>query len=115
MNRTLRAVVAFACSASGLVSAHDFWIEPKTFRPAAGDNVLMSLRVGEKLQGDPFPIVPVLVERFVLKGSGAETPVEAFRGVDPAGYVKVGEAGLHWLGYQSHPFPLTLEAKKYEE
>jgi uncharacterized GH25 family protein len=115
MKRSLLALAAFACLLTGTANAHDFWIEPSTFRPAAGENVLMSLRIGEKLRGEPFPVVPVLVDRFVLKGEGAEIPVEAFRGVDPAGYVKVGEPGLHWLGYQSRPFPLALEASKFEE
>ena len=115
MKKNLRALATIALLVSGTASAHDFWIEPSTFRPPAGENVLMSLRIGENLQGEPFPVVPILVERFVLKGEVAEVPVEAFRGVNPAGYVKVGESGLHWLGYQSRPFPLTVEASKYEE
>lgn len=34
-------------------AAHDFWIEPASFRPARGEAVEASLRVGERFNGDP--------------------------------------------------------------
>lgn len=34
-------------------AAHDFWIEPASFRPARGEAVQASLRVGERFNGDP--------------------------------------------------------------
>src|SRR5207248_2183584 len=49
-------------------SAHDFWIEPSNFRPAVGERVAAALRVGQKLAGDPLPRIPMLIDRFVLKG-----------------------------------------------
>lgn len=116
MNRPALGLVALALLVPRLAWAHDLWIEPSTFRPAAGENVTASLRVGQKLHGEPLPLIPMLVDRFVLRGKGADIPMNGFRGVpDPAGYVRVSEAGLHWIAYQSHAYPVVLEARKFEE
>lgn len=58
--------------------------------------------------------MPALIERFVLKGAGGETPLAGSRGAEPAGSVRVAQAGLHWIGYQSNPSPVTLEARPFE-
>ena len=86
-------------------AAHDFWIEPSTFRPTTGQIVTVTLRVGQKLDGDPVPRVPQLIDRFVLIGDGAEVPVIGRSGAAPAGITRVGDAGAHWIGYQSYPSP----------
>lgn len=101
-----------ACHAS----AHDFWIEPSTFRPAVGDRVAAALRVGQKLSGDPLPRIPSLIDRFVIKGeNGVEGPLVGRPGADPAGIALISDAGLHWIGYQSNPYPVALEAQKFED
>lgn len=100
------------CCAARAAFAHDFWIEPSSFHPAAGDIVNASLRVGQKLQGDAVPRIPPLVERFVLKGS-SETPMIGRPGSDPAGAMRVAEPGLHWIGYQSNASSVTLDAPKF--
>jgi len=48
----LKRVLSLALLALPL-SAHDFWIEPSTFRPAPGEEVSSSLLVGENFEGDP--------------------------------------------------------------
>jgi hypothetical protein len=57
----------------------------------------------------------MLIDRFVLRGEGLEMPVGGEPGDDPAGSVRVSEPGLHWIGYQSHPYPVVLEAGKFED
>jgi hypothetical protein len=95
--------------------AHDFWIEPSTFRPANGELVTVGLRVGQKLKGEPVPRIPPLIDRFVVRGAGDEDDIIGRAGGDPAGYARISEGGLHWIGYQSNPSPITLEAKKFED
>jgi uncharacterized GH25 family protein len=97
-----------------LASAHDFWIEPSTFRPPRGAVVTATLRVGEKLQGEPVPRMPIFIDRFVLKSKSGEAPLAGITGEDPAGSVPVRDAGLQWIGYQSNAYPVTLEARKFE-
>lgn len=94
--------------------AHDVWIEPSSFRPAVGEQVTVALRVGQDLHGEPMPRIPALVDRFILKGESREIPVIGRAGADPAGMTVVGEPGLQWIGYQSRPYPMTVEAQKFE-
>lgn len=109
------ATAALAVFFPVLATAHDFWIEPSTFRPAVGDRVTAALRVGEKLRGDPVPRIPPYIERFILKGSGAETPILGTPGIDPAGNVQIADKGMHWIGYQSTPSPMVVDAPKFEQ
>lgn len=113
------SIALFICAlgtfSSGRASAHDFWIEPSTFHPAPGQIVSASLRVGQKVKGDPLPNIPTLIDRFVLKGAKGETPMVGRAGADPAGAVLVSEAGEAWIGYQSHPYPVTLEGAKFDD
>jgi uncharacterized GH25 family protein len=98
-----------------LASAHDFWIEPSTFHPARGVVVSAALRVGVRLQGEPVPRMPMLINRFVLRSKSGEAPLVGITGEDPAGSAQVRDTGLQWIGYQSNASPVTLEAKKFED
>jgi uncharacterized GH25 family protein len=112
MKRSLLIVLTFILAP--LATAHDLWIEPSSFRPAVGERVSAALRVGQNVQGDPMPRIPPLVERFVLADSGGDHPMIGRAGSDPAGMVLVSAPGLQWIGYQSNPYPVTLEAAKFE-
>src|SRR2546430_14913591 len=58
--------------------AHDFWIEPSTFKPAVGETFMASLRVGQDFLGDPVPRSSQQIERFVVRDAGGEHPVTGF-------------------------------------
>lgn len=107
----VRSTLVFAVLLASSASAHDFWIEPSTFRPAAGDRVTAGLRVGQKLQGEAVPRIPPLVDRFVLDNA----PMIGFSGSNPAGIAAVARPGFQWIGYQSNAFPMTLDAPKFEQ
>jgi uncharacterized GH25 family protein len=109
------AVAALTLLIASRAAAHDFWIEPSTFRPASGQLVTAALRVGQKLSGEPLPRIPPLIDRFVLRGTSGESPVIGSPGRDPAGYARIADGGLHWIGYQSNAYPVTLEAQKFED
>ena len=115
MTRYTSALATLAILLAVPAAAHDFWIEPSAFRPAPGSVVTAALRVGQKLQGDPLPRNPMLIDRFIFRGSGPELPLAGRPGDDPAGYARLGEPGLHWIGYQSRPYPVVLDAAKFEE
>lgn len=109
------AALATALLLATAASAHDLWIEPSTFHPRAGELVTASLRVGQKLRGEPLPRIPPLVDRFVLVRDGVESPVIGRAGVDPAGMMRIAEPGLQWIAYQSNPYPVTLEGPKFTD
>jgi uncharacterized GH25 family protein len=95
--------------------AHDFWIEPSSFRPQPGQAVSLRLRVGEHFLGDPLPRDPTLLERFVAIGPSGEEPILGRPGQDPAGMLPAGSDGLHIVVLRSRPSRVELPAADFEK
>jgi len=113
MRAGVLALVSFLVTAP--LRAHDFWIEPSTFRPAPGQNVSVALRVGEHFLGDPVPRSGQLFETFTVRDTAGERDVIGFEKQEPAGVFHVGGQGLSIIGYRSRGYPLELPAAKFEE
>ncbi len=105
----------FALLAASPVWAHDFWIEPSTFRPAVGQLFTTSLLVGPDFAGDPIPRSTQLMDTFTVREGASERPVVGMENRDPAGYVRIEKPGIAVIGYRSKPYPLELAADKFEE
>jgi uncharacterized GH25 family protein len=103
----LAAVVTLVASVSPL-RAHDFWIEPSSWAPAAGSPLALRLRVGEAFAGEPLPRDPSHAARFAAVGASGEQPVPGAAGSDPAGYL-VAAPGAHVVVYGSHATETRLE------
>ncbi|UCH52935.1 MAG: DUF4198 domain-containing protein [Pseudomonadota bacterium] len=104
-NRVRRALLALVAIAQwGSVAsaqAHDYWIEPATFRPAPNTTVPLRLYVGEHLKGESQIYFPEIFERYVGVGPSGEQAIGGTPGDDPAGMLKVRDAGVHVIGYRS--------------
>jgi uncharacterized GH25 family protein len=96
------------------VLAHDFWIEPASFRPSPGARVAVRLRVGEGLQGDPVPRDPGRIERFAVSAASGETEVPGVPGSDPAGWASPSSPGLLWIVYDSGHASIELDAATFD-
>src|ERR1051326_3317996 len=94
--------------------AHDFWIEPSTFRPNVGTMITASLRVGMDWSGDPVARDTAQIEKFIVRDSGGERAVAGFEGRDPAGVVRIEKPGGAIIGYRSKTAPLELPPEKFE-
>lgn len=94
--------------------AHDFWIEPDTFRPATGAQVRLTLRVGQHFSGESRPYVPQFFERFVYAGPQGERPVAGELGDDPAGRLTAPAPGMYVVAYRGRQDYLELEPKKFD-
>jgi uncharacterized GH25 family protein len=94
--------------------AHDFWIEPASFQPQAGQVVGLALKVGQDFRGDPVPRNPELIEKFVMVSRAGEKPVEGVTGRDPAGIVRIADPGWLVVGYRSKPSSIELPADEFE-
>ncbi len=112
--------ICLGCVLAAVIStrshAHDFWIEPATFRPAAGGEVSIALRVGENFKGEPVTRKNEKIKVFSIFGPGS-TPGEEIPGADgadPAGVARVERPGLYVIGYHNHPSRIELEPAEFE-
>ncbi len=92
--------------------AHDFWIEPSTFQPAAATTITASLRVGVDFTGDPVPRSSALVDTFVVRDAASERPVAGLENRDPAGFVRVN-GGTSVIRYRSKASLLEQTPEKF--
>ncbi len=113
MHRLLRFAIAAVLAAPTL--AHDFWIEPESFRPKADATLKVALKVGDFAIGDELPRTDLRILDFSLRGADLRTAVVGRDGALPAGFVRTRGAGLHALGYRSTPSFVELEGAKFEE
>lgn len=108
--RTAAAALALVLPAA----AHDFWIEPASFRPLKDAKTEVRLVVGVAWKGEEVARNPERLERFVVVGPKGERPLPGLDGQMPAGILRASAEGLHTLAYHSHPAFLELEAAKFE-
>ena len=94
--------------------AHDFWIEPASWRPAPSSILQVRLKVGDFALGDEVPRDEGRILRFELAGAGLERPIVGRDGGTPAGFVRLPEGGVHVLGYEGRPARVELDAAKFE-
>ena len=120
MNMSIRIrathICVVLCTAllCGPTLAHDFWIEPGSFRPRLGEPVSVRLRVGERLQGDAVPFVPAWVNQFIVQDGANRRTVFARSGSEPAGALRIVTPGLHVVGYHSQASRVELPADKFD-
>jgi uncharacterized GH25 family protein len=112
MRKILLLLLAFVARAA---VAHDFWIEPSTYRPQVGTNLMASLRVGQDLIGDPVARDSSMIERFIVRDGAGERDIAGLERRDPAGYLAVQHPGLAVIGYRSRPKYLEMAADKFEQ
>jgi uncharacterized GH25 family protein len=113
--RLLLLAAAALCFGIRAGHAHDFWIEPSSFRPSPDSPIHARLWVGMHWKGDPLPRHDPWIRRFVLVGPDGETPMLGLEGSDPAGLARIPASGLFWIAYESNQNTLELEAPKFEQ
>jgi len=116
MNKVLMMMVSClaALAFHGAATAHDFWVQPSTFTPKAGDLVQLHINVGHCDQPEAFPRNSQRIERFVLVNADSEVDVPGQDGKDPVGFVRPEKDGLHIVVYDSNHARSDLEPTKFE-
>jgi len=109
------ALAAAVALAVGDAQAHDFWIEPSTFHPAAGTNVAVGLRVGQNFVGDPVPRFARSIEQFFVRQGGGEQPINGLENIDPAGWFRADGQSTAVIAYRSSGSFTELPAEKFED
>jgi len=111
------AILLVLVARATTLRAHDFWIEPGSFRPAPGEEVGVRLRVGEQLQGDPLPRLSQQIVRFdaVEEQTADATVLAGADGAEPAARWRPASAGLYTLVYVSSGAYVELNPERFAD
>lgn len=108
----LARLVLVALATPVPLSAHDFWIEPSSYRVTAEQDVDLELREGERFKGNTIPYITDWFTDFSLTTDQGEEPVFSWIGNDPAAVIEAAD-GQTLIGYQSVRNFVELEAEKF--
>jgi len=110
----MRTALLLALLLSPAAGAHEFWLEPATYRPAAGDTVALRVFVGAAFVGDALPNIPDWFTRFEARGPDGDHPVAGNIGDEPAGRLTVTAPGTWLVGYESVVTPARIPAERFQ-
>ena len=99
-------------SSARLAAAHDYLIEASTFLLQPGDRVLLYLRVGEYLAGQPATFSLGRVIRFHIENASRRFEVLPLQR-DPAGMARLTESGLQVVSFENKPTYLELPGDRF--
>ena len=108
-----RWIALLLVCAATTAQAHDFWIEPSTFRPKRGEMISVGLRVGEDFIGDPVARSASLIDTFVARDPAGERRINGVENRNPAGYLHPLRPGTIVLGYRSKPSHVDMSADAF--
>ena len=98
---------------SGVLGAHDFWLEAQPFYTSVGKPVDISLHVGTQFNGDSLPNIDAWYEDFSYFDGALRKPVKGELGRDPAGYFTPRQSGSYVVGYQSTASYVEIDAATF--
>lgn len=110
----LLSVAIGSCASHG-ASAHDFWIEPQSFRPAVMEGVPIVLRVGEDFTGTSQPLIPRWFSNYTATGPTGAKRILGHIGDDPAGSFTPDAPGNWVIGYRSTQAFVEIEPAKFAD
>jgi len=95
---------AFVAAVAQPVLAHEYWIEPQKFHPAAATEIMADLRVGSDLSGEAFPWLRQSFRSVLFWPPGAgPVPVSGRMGDLPALRLSPDSGGLHRVSVETTP------------
>jgi len=103
-----------AALAAAPCAAHDFWIEPSSHRPAVGDVLEARLFIGHAGEKEAYARNPRHLVELALRGGAERRDLLGRPGDDPAGRLRLEEAGTFVLAYRSRTSSLEMEPAAFE-
>jgi uncharacterized GH25 family protein len=116
MSRQLLLSIGTALLALAPARAHDYWLEPETFFPKAGESVTVRLHVGDHFVSEaerPFQKKPTLRFDLVAAGKKFDLAAAGRDGQAPVAKVDVAAPGAYLLAMERAPQLIRLEAAKF--
>lgn len=122
MNRLARwkgvCLLAGALFLVGVASAHDFWLEPDSALGSKGEELVLHLRMGERLTTEEErPLQKDRIYRFDLFGNAAvrrDLLATGSEGQTPVARTRL-ESGAALVVMDRKPQSITIEAAKFNE
>ncbi len=96
-------------------NAHEFWIEPSSFRPEKDSLIKVNLYVGEPFQGEVVLRNERLITDFSVNNLKEKQRVLGVEGQAPAGFSRFKSPGVHIFSYVSQRSLNQLNAERFEE
>ena len=93
------------------VTAHEFWISPTRGHIAAGGELTAGLKIGQMMQGEPYPYLSNRFQSFTVTVGGKTSDVAGLEGDIPAVNFVAAQSGLHVLAQHTIAFRVTYEEK----
>ena len=116
--RRMVCALVGALSLAGIASAHDFWLEPDSALANKGDELVLHLRMGERLTTEEErPLQKDRVYRFDLFGNAAvrrDLLAAGAEGQTPVARTRL-ESGAALVVMDRKPQAITIEAAKFNE
>lgn len=89
------------------LAAHEFWIDPVSHSVKPGGEIVASLRIGQRYEGDAYPYLSSRFERFTVTDADGTRDYEGDQGDQPALETEADAPGLTVVTYVSRPSTLT--------
>jgi hypothetical protein len=113
---TLVGLMFLFLSAPAAGWAHDFWIEPQSFRIQPGVKVPLRLFVGQDFKGDSVPYFPQKFERYIAAGPSGTQSIPGVLGDEPAGTMTPSTSGTYIIGLHTKPESVSFDtAEEFEK
>ena len=93
--------------------AHDFWLEAQPFYAKPGDNVDITIHVGEDMIGDTLPNIPENYSDFSYTSKDGREAILGELARYPAGYFNPEKPGYYTIGYRSTENVVSLNGEKF--
>lgn len=90
--------------------AHEFWIEPESYRVETNASLVADVRVGQMMEGQSYPYLSHKIVSFTVTDRKGVSPVEADEGDIPSLVRKAAAPGLNIVAYDAKAERLTYDA-----
>jgi uncharacterized GH25 family protein len=113
--RLMTLVLIIGCGT--LVLAHEFWLSPRKFRLAIGEELKFNLLVGENFEGEPWDLKKHRIEKLDLHATTKVTDLRNLVKSEARDKVtlKMVEEGTQLIAMQSNYAYIELEGEKFNE
>ena len=109
-SRCILPLLALLCMLSARPAiAHEFWIEPESFRPAPGAKVPVRLVVGQYFKGESMPYLTQNFPGFSYADARGTANIRSVLGDEPAATLTIRAPGRLWIVLRSGYFDLTYD------